>query len=174
MAGAVMVVRSEALPAGLAEAADTILGHRIARAHGRGWRRDDGGLAVAFGSPLAALRCALRITHDMALLTERAADPVFGHAIGIAAGEDEAARIAAGIVDGIAVSAAVRAAVEGEVDVIFATGADGAVIATPMHQASGVFHFKPWTSPRRRRIGLAVAGALVVLMVIGLALTDPG
>ena len=173
MTGAVMVVRAEALPAGLAEAADVILGHRVARAHGRGWRRDDGGLAVAFPSPLAALRCALRITHDMAVLTERAADPLPGLAIAIATAEDEAARLATDIVDAIAVSAAVRAAVEGEVDVIFEAGADGAAIATPMHRARGVFHFKSWTSPRRRRVGLAAAAALVVVLVISLALAPP-
>lgn len=168
-----MVVRTEALPAGLVEAADVILGHRIARARGRGWRRDDGDLAVAFRSPLAALRCALRITHDMATLTARAADPVPGLAIAIAEDEDQAARLASHVADAIAVSAAVRAAVEGEVDVIFEAGADGAAIATPMHQTGGIFHFKPWTSPRRRRVGLAVVAALVVLLVIGLALAPP-
>jgi class 3 adenylate cyclase len=144
------------LPPALAEACRAVLAHRIARDRGRA-REEDGTVVAGFASPLAALRCALRIRHDVAALCERLPEGgPCGWRIGVAlAGAGEAEAEAARLADlaepgGICVSPQVRDAVAGR-----------------------VFRFKPWTSPGRRRAGLVLAAAAVALAVLALALLQP-
>ncbi len=39
-------------------------------------------------------------------------------------------------------------------------------------RTQGVFGYKPWSSARRRRLGLAIAGVLIAILIIGLMLSD--
>ncbi len=166
---AVMVTHDDALPPALADAAGSSLTLRIARAGGRAWRRDDGRLSVAFASPLAAVRCALRVRWDMTAM--------FGDehafAMGVALAESEAADLAALSESGLIVSTDVRDTVEGEVDVNYEPLGDSAWHALPRHSGRGVFRFKPWTSPRRRRAGLIAAVIMIAVTVAGLLLSEP-
>jgi hypothetical protein len=166
---AVMVTRDDGLPPALADAASSSLTLRIARAGGRAWRRDDGRLAVAFTSPLAALRCALRVRWDMRAMF----GDEHGFAMGIALAESEAADLAARSESGLVVSTAIRNAVEGEVDVDYEPLGEDVWLTLPRHSGRGVFRFKPWTSPRRRRGGLIAAVVMIAVTVIGLLLSEP-
>ena len=168
-------------PAALGEACRAVLAHRIARTRGRVREQAQGTVVADFRSPLAALRCALRIRHDMAALCERLPE-AHGWRIGVAlagateAAEAEAARLAGLAEPGrICVSRSVQDAVAGQLDVVFeAVGeaAHGALAVLPS-KTGGVFRFKRWSSPPRRRAGLLAAVALTVLAVLALALLGP-
>lgn len=169
---AVMVTRDNGLPPALADAANSSLTLRIARAGGRAWRRDDGHLSVAFVSPLAAMRCALRVRWDTTAMFEGKHGFAMGIALGDAA-EREAADLAALSERGLVVSTGVRDAVEGEVDVDYEPHGENMWLTLPRHEGRGVFRFKPWTSPRRRRVGLFAAVVMIAATVIALALSPP-
>jgi hypothetical protein len=166
---AVMVTRDNGLPPALADAANSSLTLRIARAGGRARRRDDGHLSVTFASPLAAMRCALRVRWDTTAMFEGK----HGFAMGIALDESEAADLAALTERGLVVSTGVRDAVEGEVDVDYEPHGENMWLTLPRHEGRGVFRFKPWTSPRRRRVGLFAAVVMIAVTVAGLLLGEP-
>ena len=171
-AKAVLVVCDQGLPPALADAANSSLTLRIARAGGRAWRRDDERLSVAFVSPLAALRCALRTRWD---LTAMLGDE-HGFAMGIAVGESaetEAAALAALTERGLVSSSATRKAVEGKIDVDYEAVSDDAWLVLPRHKGRGIFRFKPWTSPWRRRVGLIATTILIAITIVGLVLSPP-
>lgn len=168
-------------PAELGKACRAVLVHRIVRCRGRAREQAQGTVVAGFRSPLAALRCALRIRHDMAALCKRLPE-ARGLRMGVAlagateAAEAEAARLA-GLAEpgGICVSRSVQDAVAGQLDVVFEVvgeAAHGALAALPA-KTGGVFRFKPWTSPPRRRASLVAAVALTVLAVLALALLGP-
>jgi hypothetical protein len=166
---AVMVTRDDGLPPALADAANSSLTLRIARAGGRAWRRDDGSLSVAFASPLTAVRCALRVNWDMTAMFSGE----HGFAMGIALAESEAAELATLSERGLVVSTDIRDAVDSEVDVDYEACGENRWLALPRHEGRGIFRFKPWTSPRRRRGSLIAAAILIAITFFGLLFSEP-
>ena len=146
----------------------------------------DHGVFGKFDDPLRAARCAVRAAVEIRKLSGKHGDQdVFALRIGLAAGPDghtEAARLRDAAAPGEILSARdIVPAIEGRIDVdkVDITGRRDAAgrpidafALTPTLTGS-VFRYMPWTSPRKRLFGLAVAAALMLVAALGL-LFDQG
>lgn len=134
-----------------------------------------------FDNPLQAAQCAVRAALEIRKLSgQHGDDDVFALRIGLAAGADAhtaSARLRDAAAPGEILAAPdIAPAIEGRVDVekVDITGrrdAEGRPIegyALTPTLTGQVFRYKPWTSPRKRQVGLAVALALIVVAVFGL------
>ena len=146
----------------------------------------DQGVFGGFDTPLRAARCAVRAAVEIRKLSGKFDDQdVFALRIGLATGADahiEAARLRDAAAPGEILAAPdIIPTIEGrldfdKVDVTGRSDATGRPIdayALTPSLTGQVFRYMPWTSPRKRQIGLAVAAALMLIAALGL-LFDQG
>ena len=142
------------------------------------------GVFGRFDNPVRAARCAVRAANEIRKLSGKHGDQdLFALRIGLATGADahvDAVRLRNAAAPGeILAAPEIVPAIEGRVDVekVDVTGrrdTEGRPISayalTPTLTGQ-MFRYMPWSSPRRRLVGLAAAVALSVILVIGLLLS---
>lgn len=138
------------------------------------------GVIAGFEDALHAGRCAVRASVEIRKLSRQQGDnDIFGLRIGVAAGGNapsDAKRLRDAAAPGEILAARdIVPAMEGRLDVekVDISGrrdAEGlpidAYALTPTLTGQ-VFRYMPWTSPRRRLIGLLVAAALIAIALLG-------
>jgi len=138
------------------------------------------GVFARFDDALQAGRCAVRASVEIRKLSRQQGDSdIFALRIGLAAGANahaDAMRLRDAAAPGEILAAPdIVPAMEGRLDVekVDISGrrdAEGRAIegyALTPTLTGQVFRYMPWTSPRRRLIGLLVAGALIAIAVLG-------
>lgn len=173
---------AEAAPGAAAAPQLAEWGRRVLLANGARFRGrfpvfDDSRALAEFPSPERALGAALRIQADIAERNADAAeDRRFLYRIGVGAGEEAAAALAARAEPGgICIDDATLAATAGRLD--FASAELGPPPEGPgprAHAVRGtrtgrVFRYKRWTTPGRRRAALLLAGASIAAVAAALA-----